>query len=284
MSEQSLLGWVWVLQTDKGILGKENMLARTGTGGAGLILGPTGSRPCRERWLWTVGGREDRGRGVWKVWFAGLLSYLVKEEGTNTGRVSKDAHVRAAGLCWAAVNLLVAEEVALLAGRDGQVPGVDKGLKGCPSDGCLQFLRTGPAAAGAGQRKTRHTRERTWPPSERMESHEQAFHWRGAQWPLPMGFLSSQETLMRNDASTQENSSRLLEMLQWLTSLCGGHWSSELPQIRPHERPNAPFSLKNQPENVRFLSSLTLWESQKKCFYLGYFRACADAYQILTKC
>ena len=163
------------------------MRARTGTGRAGLILGPIGSRPCRERWLWTVGSRENRGRGVWKVWFTGLLCDLVKEERTNTGRMSKDAHVRAAGLCWAAVNLLVAEEVALLAGREGQVPGVDKGLKGCPSEGCLQFLRTGPAAAGAGQRKTRDTRERTWPPSEKMESHEQTFHWRGAQWPLPKG-------------------------------------------------------------------------------------------------
>lgn len=148
--------------------------------------------------------------------------------------------------------------MALLAGREGQVPGVDKGLKGCPSEGCLQFLRTGPAAVGAGQRKTRHTRERTRPPSERMESHEQAFHWRGAQWPLPKGFLSFQETLTRNDASTQGNSSCLVEMPQWITSLCGGHWSSELPQIRPCERPAAPFSLKNQSKNVRFLSSLSL--------------------------
>lgn len=191
-----------------------------------LILGPTGSRPCRERWLWTVGWREDGGRAVWKVWLAGLLCYLIKEERTNTGRMSKDAHVRAAGPCWAAVNLLVAEEVARLAGMEGQVPGADKGLKGCPSEGCLQFLRTRPAAAGARQRRTRHTQERTWPPSERMESREQAFHWRGAQWPLPKGFLSSQQTWMRNDTSTRGKSSRLAEMPQWITSLCGGHWSS----------------------------------------------------------
>ena len=156
------------------------MRARTGTGRAGLILGPTGSRPCRERWLWTVGWREDGGRAVWKVWLAGLLCCLIKEERTNTGRMSKDAHVCAAGPCWAAVNLLVAEEVARLAGMERQVPGADKGLKGCPSEGCLQFLRTGPAAEGARQRRTRHTRERTWPPSERVESREQAFHWRGA--------------------------------------------------------------------------------------------------------
>ena len=70
------------------------MRAHTGTGRAGLILGPTGSRPCRERWLWTVGWREDGGRAVWKVWLPGCYATsLRKREQTQAGWVKTHTSV-----------------------------------------------------------------------------------------------------------------------------------------------------------------------------------------------
>lgn len=45
--------------------------------------------------------------------------------------------------------------MALLSGREGQAPGADIVEKGCPSEGCLWLLRTGPAAVGEQERAGR---------------------------------------------------------------------------------------------------------------------------------
>lgn len=79
--------------------------------------------------------------------------------------------------------------MALLSGREGQVPGTDFGLKGCPSVGSLQLLRTGPAAVGARQRKSRQARKRPLPLCERMESQQRALIQRGAYAAFPKGSL-----------------------------------------------------------------------------------------------
>lgn len=93
------------------------------------------------------------------------------------------------------------------------MPGTDIGLKGCPSVGSLQLLRTGPAAVGARQQKSRHAWKRSLPLSERMESQQRALIQRGHMQLFLRGH-SFPVTLTGNDASTQRNSSHLVEIHQ----------------------------------------------------------------------
>lgn len=68
----------------------------------------------------------------------------------------------------------MAEEVALLSGREGQVPGTDISLKVCPSVGSPRLLKNWATCCGGQAVKDQAAWERALPPPERTESYRRA--------------------------------------------------------------------------------------------------------------
>lgn len=172
----------------------------------------------------------------------------------------------AAGLCWVAVNLLAAEEVALLAGRDRQVPGADLGLKGCPSEGCLQLLRTGQAAVGAGSKspgtpgKELCLHLRRWRATSKLSFREGSM----------MSFLRGYSPPGDFDREWCFNSEKFISFGGNASGsqACTEHWS-DLPQIRSRERRTTPFSLKTTLKMWDFCPGLASKSHKRNAFTLG---------------
>lgn len=170
--------------------------------------------------------------------------------------MSKNTHIRPRGPSCArlsCVNLLAAEEVALLSGRAGQAPGADIVVKGCPSEGCPWLLRMGPAAVG-GQQKSRHT-------PQRALAHDENFL-RGHSFPGDW-----QRVVLQ------------LREIHHIWQKCI-HGSQSLHREHRGRRPADHITVKGYlPTLLLRKISQKIWGfspvlafENHKCFYLGYFR------------